>query len=136
MADRETGDATQKIDDFLKSTNLKTSEKKEIILGTVGDALAENAARNGLDIRGFSHSLDNFFVNHALNNHGDEKAEKSRGNVGITLDDIKSIPQVLQSPDFIIYGSRTKVGNSAIVFAKNMRHRHSTNFPGRSMYRS
>lgn len=111
----------QKIEDFLKNTELKSAEKKELVLGVVGNALVENAAANGIDIRGFSHSLDSFFVNHALNNHGYEKLEEQRGNVHITIEDIKNIPEVLQTPDFIIYSSKTKVGNKAIVFVKNIK---------------
>lgn len=109
----------KKIDDFLNNANLHSSTKTEIILGIADDALVENAAENGVDIKGFYHSIDNFFVNHALNNHGDQK-ERKRGNVPITVEDIKCIPEILRSPDFIIYGSKTKIGNKAIVFAKNI----------------
>lgn len=116
----ENRDLHQKIEEFLKNTELKTTEKKELILGFAGDAIVKNAAENGIDITGFVHSLDNFFVNHALKNHGNEKSEKSRGNVHITIDDIKNIPDVLQAPDFIIYGTKTKVGNKAIIFTKNL----------------
>lgn len=110
----------KKIEDLIKDPNLRSSVKIEIILGQPGNALVENAAENGVDIRGFSHSIDNFFINHALNNHGNEETEKSRGNIPISNEDIKKIPDILQSPDYIIYGGRTKTGNKAIVFAKNI----------------
>ena len=113
-------DLIKRIENFLNSANLKTSEKSEIILGSAGDMLVENAAENGIDIKGFSHSIDNFFVNHVLNSHGNEHTEKARGNVPISDNDIKMIPQVLEKPDYIIYGTKTKTGNKAIVFAKNI----------------
>lgn len=110
----------KKIDEFLKEGNLKSSVKKELVLGAAGDALVKNASKNGINIKGFTHSLDNFFVNHIIKKHGDEKTEAKRGNVHITAEDIKNIPDILQSPDFIIYGTKTKTGNKAIVFAKKI----------------
>lgn len=110
----------QEIDNFLTRQDLRTHEKKELILGAAGDSLVKNAAENGIDIKGFVHSIDNFFVIHALNRHGNEQIEKNRGNVHITNEDIKNIPAVLQAPDFIIYGSKSKTGNKAILFVKNM----------------
>lgn len=116
----ENNELTEKIDNFLKNSNLKTSVKTELILGVAGDALVENAAENGIDIKGFSHSIDNFFVNHTLNTHGNEEKENKRGNVTVTEEDIKMIPDVLQNPDFIVYGAKTKTENNAIIFAKNI----------------
>ena len=108
------------IDNFLSRTDLKSHEKKELVLGAAGDALVKNAAENGIDIKGFVHSIDNFFVIHALNRHGNEQIERNRGNIHITNEDIKKIPAVLKEPDFIIYGSKSKTGNKAIIFVKNM----------------
>lgn len=110
----------KKIDEFLKEGDLKSSVKKKLVLGAAGDALVKNASKNGINIKGFTHSIDNFFINHVLNRHGNKKTETKRGNINVTAEDIKNIPDILQTPDFIIYGTKTRNGNKAIVFAKNI----------------
>ena len=89
-------------------------------MGYVSPLFARLAKQYGYDIEGFRHTIDNFFINHANNRHSTARTETARGNVAITNDDILNIAKVYESPDYIIFGTKTKTGNPAIVYAKNM----------------
>jgi hypothetical protein len=52
----------------------------------------------------FRHTADMYVVHHIIKKHGDEKAEKARGQEPITEDDIAAIPDVVMHPDSIILG--------------------------------
>jgi len=109
----------QNIDDVITAANSGNNEKFERTLGSVTPKLAEIAKAHGYNIDGYSHSLDNYFINHQRKQHGDAKKEANRGQIAITDDDIRNIPNVLANPDFIIYGSKVKNGNPAITFVQN-----------------
>lgn len=111
-------DLTAKIDEVIDAGKRKEHDKTEVEIGEVTDVLAENALLHGYDIRGYKHTLDNYFVQHVMKQHGNQKTETARGNIAITEDDIRRIPDILSAPDFIVYGSATKTGNKAITFIK------------------
>ena len=52
--------------------------------------LIEAAAEAGLDISALEHETANYFVNHTINRHGNEKAERDQGQLPITEADISS----------------------------------------------
>jgi len=58
----------------------------------------------GLDIAGYNHIIDEDFVRHVFDKHGDPKTEISRGNIPVTRDDFGLIPQVISSPDSVEAG--------------------------------
>lgn len=110
----------QKINKIFNSPNLKTSQKVSETIGLVSDKFADLASRYGYDIKGYSHTIDNFFVSHALKQHGNKEAEEKRGNIAITHSDICNVFSVYTHPDYIIFGTKTKTGNHAIVYVKNI----------------
>ena len=85
------------IDDFLQAqidsvifaANDNSNTKFSAELGFVENWLAQNARKNGLDIFGFRHTIDNYFVKHAFNGHGNEKQEAKRGQIAISESDYK-----------------------------------------------
>lgn len=88
-------------------------------VGTTSDWLAETAARHGLDIGGFNHTLDTSAVRHMLKRHGG-RDEGSRGGVPLTRDDIAALPEILASPDKVAFGAETPRGNPGISYFKKM----------------
>ncbi len=110
----------QKINEIFNSPNFKTSQKVSETIGLVSDKFAALASQYRYDIKGYSHTIDNFFVNHALKQHGDKEAEEKRGNVAITYSDICNVFSVYTHPDYIVFGTKTKTGNPAIVYVKNI----------------
>ncbi len=111
---------SKRIQNVLDSENLKTENKTANEIGYVSDDFANLASQYGYDIKNYKHTVDNFFINHAKKNHGNNTAEVNRGNIAITEDDIKNIPSIYNHPDYIIFGTKTKTGNKAIVYVKNI----------------
>ena len=110
----------QKINEIFNSPNFKTSQKVSETIGLVSDKFAALASQYRYDIKGYSHTIDNFFVNHALKQHGDKETEEKRGNVAITYSDICNVFSVYTHPDYIVFGTKTKTVNPAIVYVKNI----------------
>ena len=110
----------QRINEIFNSPNFKTSQKVSATIGVVSDEFAALASQYGYDIKGYSHTIDNFFVSHAMKQHGDKEAEERRGNIAITHSDIRNVFSVYSHPDYIIFGTKTKTGNPAIVYVKNI----------------
>lgn len=116
----QSANAEEKIEELLKDENLKSGKKVSEEIGDVSETLAENAERYGYDIRGYKHTIDNYSIIHAINSHGNTAKEKSRGQIAITNEDFRRIPDVLSSPDYIVYGSVNKKGLNCITYAKNL----------------
>ena len=109
----------QHIDFVIRAADANSNEKVSADLGCAESWLVKNAAKNGLCIGGFHHTIDNYFVKHAFKGHGNKKQEKLRGQVAITINDIRNIPYVLQEPDFLVYGAKNAIKNDIIIFVKN-----------------
>ena len=80
--------------------------REQVDLMPVSETAVAEAAEHGLDIKGYTHMIDSSAVNHVLNNHGNEKAEAARGQIGIKDSDFTDIINTLENPDKVIYGSR------------------------------
>ncbi|MDR2785118.1 MAG: hypothetical protein LBB83_04300 [Treponema sp.] len=80
--------------------------------------LIEAAADAGLDVSALEHEMTNYFVNHTVNRHGNEKAERDQGQLPITKADISSIPDIVKSPDYAIIGIR-RHGETLIAYCKH-----------------
>lgn len=89
-------------------------------LGEVSPWLAESAAQVGLQIDGFRHVLDGSAVRHTIKNHYDEKAERSRGQVPVTDADLLALPDVINEPDRVIFGTTNRLNRDQVGFVKKM----------------
>ncbi|OUO94740.1 hypothetical protein [Cloacibacillus sp. An23] len=98
----------------------KTKHRLEIISG-VQQWLSDTVLQSrGLDIAGYRHCIDTSSVRHIFKQHGDEKSERSRGQIPVTENDLLKIPEVIASPDFIVLGTKNRIGNEGIIYVKNM----------------
>ena len=101
--------AEELIDEVIKAADSKDNTKFERTIGTVSPVLAENAKEHGFNIEGYSHAIDNYFIKHEL-----------KRNKNLTDDDFRNIPNIINKPDYIIYGSTVpSTGNNAITYVKN-----------------
>jgi hypothetical protein len=73
-----------------------------------------------LDIAGFEHEITDEFVAHTLKNHGNEKIEKTRGQVALKESDFGNIPDIVKKPDIAIVGAKRN-NKDMVVYAKKMR---------------
>ena len=79
--------------------------------------LIEAAASIGFDFTGLTHEVSNYFVNHGVNKHGNEAAEKARGQLPITSTDTDRIPDIVKRPDAAIIGIK-RHGETLIAYSK------------------
>jgi hypothetical protein len=74
--------------------------------------------KTNLDVSGYTHVIDNYAINHMLNEHGISSKEIARGMVAITKEDIALIPEIISNPDNITSAGNTRVGREAILYVK------------------
>jgi hypothetical protein len=72
-------------------------------IGKAAPWIVQNAKDAGIDIDGYEHEVSNYFIRHVIKSHGDEKTEKSRGNLPVLDDDFERIPAIIESPDYTIF---------------------------------
>jgi hypothetical protein len=70
-----------------------------------------------IDVSALTHEVSNYFVNHSLNRHGDERTELDQGQVPVTDQDIALIPELIKSPDYTVIGIK-RHGALLIAYAK------------------
>jgi len=81
---------------------------------------AEEAERilreTGMDVMGYSHSLDSSAIRHVVKSHGNEEREKARGQVPVMREDIERLGEILEKADRIKAGGKTKQGLEMIRY--------------------
>jgi len=92
---------------------------EKIPIGKVDRWLIDEAKEVGLDIDGFEHEITNEFVAHVMNEHGNEKKEKSRGQIAVKEGDFKKIPEIVKKPDMAIVGAKRE-SKDMVIYAKEM----------------
>ena len=104
--------------------NIPMGKKIEITeIGRPETWLIEAAAEIGLDLSGLTHQVTNSFIAHIFKQHGDEKNEKARGQIAVTLADIAKIPDIVKNPDYAVIGIRR---SGEIINAYAKRHEDGT----------
>jgi len=88
---------------------------------TVSEILAKKiqAAANE-DVSGFHHSLDVFAVRHIFNQHGNAAFEKARGNIAVTPEDLKQLPEILAAPDSVEFSAKQPRGFKRLIIKKRI----------------
>jgi hypothetical protein len=70
-------------------------------------------------IGAFSHSVSASSVNHIRRQHGDARAEESRGQLAVTEADIAQIPEIVTNYDALRTDLRSEQGAQRIAYAKS-----------------
>lgn len=86
----------------------------------VAPEAAQEASRAGLSIAGFNHAIDGSAIRRTFTNHGNDKTERSRGQLAVTDADIEAIPDLIDAPDKVVYGLKNKAGRDMVVYLKAM----------------
>lgn len=96
-----------------------SNENLTVDMGKVSPGQAAVLSREGLPVTpGFTHTADVYAVRHAFKKHGDEAAERARGQVPITDAEIARIPEILAAPDAYILGAKSKIGRDLVGYVK------------------
>ncbi|MCG6551999.1 MAG: hypothetical protein L7F77_06700 [Candidatus Magnetominusculus sp. LBB02] len=114
------------MDKLFKETKEKPGALQRVALGKVSSENVEEIRRTAkekgrdIDVTGYTHTIDNSFINHALGEHDDIISEKSRGLVAITEKDISRIPEITSTPDKVEYLPETKKSKATVLYIKRI----------------
>jgi hypothetical protein len=92
-------------DDATQSRNLNQFKEKQYRVVNQTEA-AKIKEKTGLDIEGYKHKITNIDIRHIYKEHGNPKTEIKRGQIAVTRDDIKLIPEITQNYDLVKHDAR------------------------------
>lgn len=84
-------------------------------VATFGEVTPEEAELLGL-AAGFRHGLSRYGVRHMLKSHGDPAREAARGQIAITRDDIKRIPEIIANSHHAQHAGKNATGLETIRY--------------------
>ena len=87
--------------------------------GSVKKWLVTISSRFGLDVEGYKHIVDAQNIRHIFNRHG-EGNEQADNQIPVTDKDIANIPSIVNSPDYLVYGTKTDTGRDGIGYLKTI----------------
>lgn len=96
------------------------NKAEKAVVGKVSPQLSTAAKEHGLNIDGYIHNIDTSAVQHTRKRHGIPQREERRGQLAVTDDDFKNIPQIIYNPDFVAFGAKNNKGLDLIIYGKNM----------------
>lgn len=117
--DADFSEISAKLEKIIDSLSDKKNQHIEI-LRKVSDAKADFLLRKtGLDLKGYSHSIDNYSILHILKKHGSKK-ELQRGQIPVTIEDIRIFPTIVSDYDNVEYVGKSNIGRDTIRFEKSI----------------
>ena len=117
--DADISDISAKVKKIIDSISDKKNKHIEV-LRKISDTEADFLLKKtGLDLKGYSHSIDNHSILHILKKHGSEK-ELQRGQIPVTIKDIQNFPTIVSDYDDVKYAGKSKIGRDTIRFEKNI----------------
>ena len=88
-------------------------------LGVVNHNVSKKIKRlTGINVEGKNHIIFDYDIRHIIKEHGNSIAEKQKGQLPITKEDIKQIPNVIDNPTKIIKGTNNR-NKKTIRYIKN-----------------
>lgn len=66
----------------------------------------------------YHHLVDAYALRHIFKKHGHAQTEKGRGQIAVTQQDIVRLPSIVQTPDTLILGTKTRLGKDGIIYLK------------------
>lgn len=106
--------------DDIKAMFNRQGTARALFLREVNEDEVRAAADSGLDLRGFSHTVDQSAINHIHSEHGKAATESGRGQLPVRDEDVARIPDIIDHPDAVRYGFKNAYGQDAIGYAKRM----------------
>jgi ribosomal protein L25 (general stress protein Ctc) len=75
-------------------------------------------AKTGVDLSGYTRSIDNYAVRHTIKQHGNPEKEAARGQLAVTLEDFGLIPEITSTPDHVFHGGQNRVKRDVTIYTK------------------
>jgi len=76
----------------------------------------EVARDAGLPIDGFTHALDASAIRHVRKAHGNEETEAARGQIAVTDEDLKNLPETLREAKQVIFALKNRRDQDQIAY--------------------
>ena len=73
-----------------------------------------------IDLRNYTRIIDSYGIKHALKKHSNNKKEKLRGQIAITLEDFQKIKEIVKNSDKIKIIGKAKRGGILIEYTKRI----------------
>ena len=112
--------AVEKIRSIVQASKEEGHAPQKAIIAPVHPWIVEAAKNNGLDIEGYTHVIDGSAVRHTINRHSNEAVERSRGQLPISEADFDRIPEIIDSPDRVVLGTKTGGHKDQIGYLKRL----------------
>lgn len=101
----------QKYREFVKGAWENAANHRE------GEAIPDAEFLLSVDGDGYRHTITSQRIRHIYKQHGNEKAEKARGQVAVTESDIELIPDIIENFTYAVRNF-TYAGENAVFYAK------------------
>lgn len=102
----------EKFNEIVENAITEKQPKGSLTLSKVSQKVAEKIKKiTGIDTLNRTERITAFDIKHMLNQHGNERIEKAKGQLPITKEDILKIPDVIENYDNIVKGSLNKDKN-------------------------
>lgn len=103
------------------ATSRRDGNKSFANIAKVSDVTASQIEKEtGLDVKGWTHGIDEAAVRHIIKRHGDPQKEAKMGQIAVTKQDIEQIETVINSPDSVEYGGINDRGNETLIIKKTL----------------
>ena len=113
----------EKFKDMVENAITKKQPKGSLTLSKVSKKVADKIKKiTGIDTLNRSERITAFDIKHMLNQHGNEKIEKAKGQFPITKEDILKIPDVIENYDNIVKGNLNKDRNGTHQTVRFIKH--------------
>ncbi|WP_245536796.1 DUF1156 domain-containing protein [Turneriella parva] len=100
----------------------KDNEEHKLLLDEIDEKQAKNLKKaTGIDLSGYSYSIDNYAIRKVIKDHGDAEHEEKRGQIAVTDEAFELIPYVLQNYDKVsVSPEKNKRGLEVLIFEKRI----------------
>lgn len=118
-------DYIQTAEEFFEEAKGKIKQRKEKTYRKVDKTEAgkiKNVIR--LDVEGYEHKIINEDFAHIFRRHGNPRKQEKLGQVAVTKDDLKLIPEITKNYDSLKLSPETSEGRPVLVYTKKIGHEY------------
>ncbi len=117
--DTDISDIFAKVEKIIDSVSDKKNQHIEVLRKVSDEEADFLLKKTGLNLKGYSHSIDNYSILHILKKHGSKK-ELQRGQIPVTIEDIRKFPTIVSDYDDVEYVGKSNIGRDTIRFEKSI----------------
>jgi uncharacterized membrane protein YbhN (UPF0104 family) len=108
------------ISDIIAAATEPGNSHARAVVGVAPGWLVAHSLSRGLAVNGYLHTIDTSAVRHIIARHYRIKIEKSRGQLPLSDSDLLKIPEIIGSPDQIVFGAENPRHQPMIGYIKRM----------------